>query len=167
MLSHMDRWLSRAEEAFIAFMIVTASFLLFANVVGRYVFSSAIIGAEELVRYQIVWLVFIGSSVAARKGIHIGIDAFLKMSPAPVARIISLIALTLCVVFCAVLCVYGVELVMATYSFGQRSSALRLPFWLAMLAIPVGAGLMTLRFTQRLVVLWRGEAGRADVEIIG
>jgi C4-dicarboxylate transporter DctQ subunit len=34
-----------------------------------------------VVRYQIVWMVFLGGSVAARQGIHIGIDILVQTAP--------------------------------------------------------------------------------------
>lgn len=167
MLSRVDAWLARAEEFFIAALLLIASALLFSNVVARYVFGTAVLGAEELVRYMIVWLVFVGGSVAARKGIHIGIDAFLKLSGRRVRRFISTVVLVICIGFCAALAYYGTHLVIDTYQYGQRSSALRLPFWIAQAAIPVGAALMALRFLQRLVALLRAREERSDLEMIG
>lgn len=167
MLSRVDAWLARAEEFFIAALLLIASALLFSNVVARYVFDTAVLGAEELVRYMIVWLVFVGGSVAARKGIHIGIDAFLKLAGKRVRRVISIVVLVICIGFCAALAYYGAHLVADTYQYGQRSSALRLPFWIAQAAIPVGAALMALRFLQRLVSLLRAREERSDLEMIG
>jgi C4-dicarboxylate transporter, DctQ subunit len=167
MIRRMDAWLSWIEKVFISVLLITASLLLFANVVARYLFSAAVLGAEELVRYQIIWMVFIGGSVAARKGIHIGIDAFLKVFPEAIVRLVSILVLSLCIVFCALLFYYGLQLVTATYGFGQRSSALRMPYWIAQLAVPVGAGLMALRFAQRLALEVRGRARASDLEMIG
>lgn len=167
MLSRADNWLTIAEKLFISALILGASALLFANVVARYVFSTAVLGAEELVRYMIVWLVFVGGSVAARNGIHIGIDAVLSFVGPAIRRGILVVVLVLCIAFCAALAYFGFELVSATYSFGQRSAALRMPFWIAQAAIPVGATLMLLRFTQRLVNLLRSREDRSDLELIG
>lgn len=167
MLSKADRWLARAEELFIAALILVASFLLFANVVARYGFNTAVLGAEELVRYMIIWLVFIGGSVAARKGIHIGVDAVLSIVGPSIARVISAVVLVFCIGFCIALAVYGFELVSATHSFGQRSAALRIPFWIAQVAIPIGAVLMALRFTQRLIALLQSREDEHKVEMIG
>ncbi len=167
MLSRIDFILGKVEEYFIATLLLVASILLFANVVGRYVFGTSVLGAEELVRYMIVWMVFVGGSVAARKGIHIGVDAFLKFSGARVARIISIVVLLICICFTVTLFYYGLWHTMDVYQFGQRSSALRLPYWIAQAAIPVGAGLMAIRFTQRLVALLRARQDRSELEMIG
>lgn len=164
----LDAVLSRAEEILIGTLILSASCILFANVVARYVFNDGFSWAEELVRYQIVWMVLLGASVAARQGIHIGIDILRRFSPAPVAKAITLLVHGLSVVFCAFLVFYGIELTEQTQRFGQVSSALQAPMWVVQLAIPVGAGLMALRFAQHFMRTLRDrERPSSHLEQIG
>src|SRR5690606_19073778 len=145
----LDLFVSRSEEILIGVLILTASVILFANVVARYVFNAGFPWAEELVRYQIVWMVFLGASVAARQGIHIGVDILIKLSPPPLAKLIELVVHAIAVVFCGFLVFYGAQLIEQTFAFGQVSPALQLPMWLVQLAIPVGAALMGIRFAQQ------------------
>lgn len=151
MLTRFDRVLSLAEDTFISVLLIAASGILFVNVVLRYVFNSGFVWAEELVRYQIVWLVFIGASVAARKGIHIGVDAIVQLMPAPAQKVMRTAVYLLCILFCGLLLFYGVELMLQTRAFNQRTPAMQAPFWWAQLAIPVGAALMGLRFAQEML----------------
>jgi len=155
----LDFFVSRSEEILIGLLILVASVILFTNVVARYVFNAGFPWAEELVRYQIVWMVFLGASVAARQGIHIGVDILLKFSPPPLAKLIELAVHAIAVVFCGFLVFYGVQLVEQTQAFGQASPALQMPMWLVQLAIPVGAALMAIRFTQQF---FRTLLGRAQ-----
>lgn len=166
MLNRLDRGLSWAEDAFVSTLLITASAILFVNVVARYVFNTGLIWAEEFVRYEIVWLVFIGGGVAARKGIHIGVEAAVQLLPAAARRIAAVAVLALCVAFCVALVIYGGELVAQTRMFGQRTSAMQAPFWIAQLAIPAGAALMALRFSQRLYLEATGVHRRAETEMI-
>ncbi|MDX5362562.1 MAG: TRAP transporter small permease [Pseudazoarcus pumilus] len=147
----LDMLVSRSEEVLIGVLILAASVILFANVVARYVFNAGFPWAEELVRYQIVWMVFLGASVAARQGIHIGVDILLKLSPPPLARLIDLLIHVVSITFCGFLVFYGAELIVQTRAFGQVSPAMQMPMWLVQLAIPVGAALMALRFAQHFV----------------
>ncbi|WP_157019116.1 TRAP transporter small permease [Mesorhizobium xinjiangense] len=166
MLERFDRVLSRAEDVFIVTLLVTASAILFVNVVARYFFNTGLVWAEEFVRYEIVWLVFIGGSVATRKGIHIGVEMVLHMLPAPAQRLLNICVGVACVAFCLALAIYGLELVAQTKQFGQRSSAMQIPFWIVQLAIPVGAGLMALRFAQRLYLEIAGTYRRSETAIL-
>ncbi|WP_447527904.1 TRAP transporter small permease [Vreelandella sp. TE19] len=156
----LDAWLSRSEEVVIGLLIFSAALILFANVVARYVFNDGFSWAEELVRYQIVWMVLLGASVAARQGIHIGIDILRRFSPPPIARGLELLVHAISIGFCAFLVFYGFQLTEQTHRFGQVSSALQAPMWVVQLAIPVGALLMGIRFTQHFfrVLLGRRQA---------
>jgi C4-dicarboxylate transporter DctQ subunit len=166
MLERLDRGLSIAEDTFISVMLITASVILFVNVVGRYVFNYGFVWAEEVVRYEIIWLVFVGSGVAARKGIHIGVDALVHLLPASLQKLVNVAVLILCIGFCVILAIYGWELVAQTRAFDQRTPAMQAPFWLMQMAIPVGALLMGLRFTQSLVIAVTGHEARHETSII-
>lgn len=167
MLGRIDRALGWLEETFVTTLLLTSSMILFVNVVARYIFNTGFVWAEELVRYEIIWMVFIGSSVAVRKGIHIGIEVLLHVLPRGGGQILRMLVGAICVIFCLVLLFYSIELAMQTRSFGQRSAAMRVPFWVIQLAIPIGAGLMAIRFTQEL---WRDGTGRhheAETDMLG
>lgn len=167
MLHRLDRGLCWLEEAFITALLITASVILFVNVVARYGFNTGFVWAEEFVRYEIIWMVFIGGSVAARKGIHIGVNAVFHVLPQRFRRILRIAVNLLCIGFCAVLLFYGAELVAQTRMFGQKTPAMQVPFWIVQMAIPVGAALMLLRFAQHLSHEVFGEHQPAETEIIG
>ena len=63
----------------LAIMVV----LVFGNVVLRYGFNSGITVSEELSRWLLVWLTFLGAIVAVREHSHLGVDSLVRMlSPA-------------------------------------------------------------------------------------
>ena len=55
----------------------------FGNVVGRYVFLSPIIWAEEIMIYIMVWTVFVGSILVTWEGSHLKMDFFTILLPSP------------------------------------------------------------------------------------
>ena len=160
--------LSHIEETLIGMLLMAASFVLFANVVARYGFNESFPWAEELTRYAIVWMVFVGGSVAARKGIHIGVDLLARsLAGRPVQRYVIAAVNLLCVAFGVFLVVYGGSLVAQAHQFGQVTPALQVPLWTVQLAVPVGGALMTLRFVQRLRADWTGHTDATPVELLG
>ena len=63
----------------LALMVV----LVFGNVVLRYGFNSGITSSEELSRWLLVWLTFLGAIVAVREHAHLGVDTLVrKLGPA-------------------------------------------------------------------------------------
>ena len=61
--------------------MLAATYVLFQGVVLRYLFNYAFPWTEEVVRYSIVWLVFLGGSIAARRGAHISMDILVVYLP--------------------------------------------------------------------------------------
>lgn len=157
MLSPLNRLVSFLEEAVVGLLLTAASLILFADVAARFLFNTSFSWAAESVRYAIVWTVFIGASIAFRQGVHISIDALRLYLPARAATGVSLLALTLSFVFCALLLWYGLGLVQTMRGFSQVSPAMQVPMWWVYLALPVGAALMLLRLLQ---IFW-GQIFRA------
>jgi C4-dicarboxylate transporter, DctQ subunit len=158
-LALADRALGWAETTFVGAALAFASLLLFVNFVLRYWFLAPISWAEELTLYIMVWIVFVGSSVAIRRRGHIAIDLLpLVLSPAWRRRLAILIALTM-LAFLAVFFHYSLVHTLRVLGSGQVTPVMQAPMWLAYLAMPAGSALMMLRAGQ---LLWRLLRERAD-----
>jgi len=71
----------------LALMVV----LVFGNVVLRYAFNSGIASSEELSRWLMVWLTFLGAVVALREHAHLGVDTLIRALP-PIGKRICFVA---------------------------------------------------------------------------
>jgi C4-dicarboxylate transporter, DctQ subunit len=152
LLARLDRALNWAETTFVGAALAFASLLLFVNVVLRYWFLSPISWAEELTLYIMVWIVFVGSSVAIRTRGHIAIDLLpLALSPQGRRRLAILIALAT-LAFLVVFFYYSGQHTLRVRSISQVTPVMQAPMWLAYLAMPAGSALMILRTCQHL---WR------------
>src|SRR5262245_19764529 len=81
----------RILKAAIALCLVTMVVLVFSNVVLRYVFKSGIATSEELSRWLLVWLTFLGAIVALREHAHLGVDSLVRALP-PRGRLACFVA---------------------------------------------------------------------------
>jgi TRAP-type C4-dicarboxylate transport system permease small subunit len=68
-------------KAVIALCLAVMVVLVFGNVVLRYGFNSGIRISDELSRWLLVWLTFLGAIVAVREHSHLGMDTFVRMLP--------------------------------------------------------------------------------------
>ena len=68
------RFLKCCIAACLAVMVV----LVFGNVVLRYGFNSGITVSEELSRWLLVWMTFLGAVVALRDHAHLGVDTLVR-----------------------------------------------------------------------------------------
>jgi TRAP-type C4-dicarboxylate transport system permease small subunit len=69
----------------IALCLAAMVVLVFGNVVLRYLFNSGITQSEELSRWLLVWLTFLGAVIAVRQHGHLGVDTLVKALP-PLGR---------------------------------------------------------------------------------
>ena len=72
----------RVLKAAIALCLAVMVVLVFGNVVLRYAFNSGIATSEELSRWLLVWLTFLGAIVALRQHAHLGVDMLVRVLPA-------------------------------------------------------------------------------------
>jgi TRAP-type C4-dicarboxylate transport system permease small subunit len=109
-MARFDRWLTALEKALLGSAILGASLILFANVILRYFFAKGLVWAEELVRYLIIWMVFVGGAVAARQSNHINVDVLVNLLPDKPRLLVLRVLRVLAALFCVALCVWGARL---------------------------------------------------------
>ncbi len=142
----MMKILDKVEDVFCAASLLLTALVLFVNVVLRYVFSASTSWAEELIRYLMIWITFIGGSICVRRGAHIRMDFLLTMLPKKAALAVTRLVFFVAGGFCAALFWYSARLVAFTVELEQASPAMGIPMWIPYLAMPLGSALMALRF---------------------
>ncbi|MGB4438418.1 MAG: TRAP transporter small permease [Sedimentibacter sp.] len=74
----------------IAVLLMAMTAILFSQVIARYLMGSGLSWSEELVRYMCVWVIFMGSTCAAKDGSQIAVtvlDETLKGMPKKILNI--------------------------------------------------------------------------------
>lgn len=136
----VSRALNRSAEAFIIVDLAAMTAIVIADVIARSTVSS-IVSSEELgVRFLGTWFVFIGASVAFKRGQLVSITFFMEMLPRAVQVWIQRIAGVLIASFIGMVLYFGIDLVL--FNFSQPSPIMGIPMGLAYLGVPVGAALM-------------------------
>lgn len=79
-------------DGLLAIILSTMVILVFTNVVLRYAFNSSIIMSEEVSRWGLVWLTFIGAIVALKEGSHISVDLVINKLPLWLKKLCLLMA---------------------------------------------------------------------------
>jgi TRAP-type C4-dicarboxylate transport system permease small subunit len=114
----------------------------------RYFLKMPLIGTEELARYIMIWLTFVGSSIALRQKAHIGMVVLLKFLPEQIKRRMIYIIQGLILIFLAHLIWWG--WVHAVHVKVQLSPALRISMFWPFISIPIGGFLM---FIQQIALI--------------
>lgn len=146
----LDNFSQRLERGFLGGAIIFSSLLLFLNVIMRYIFLYPIYWAEELSRYLMVWMIFVGASQVTIKGGHVAVDIVPRLLPKKINMILGLLVNLVCILFSIVLAYFAYKQMIRVKIAGQISPAMELPMWIAYLAIPFGTVLMLIRYIQQL-----------------
>lgn len=156
-MKKINLFVDKFEELSVALLLFSGGFMLFLNVILRYFFSSGIIWAEEFTRFAIIWLTFIGSSIAARKGAHLGVTVIFDLvKNQKIQKALHYTVHALTIFFSIFLVAYGGRLTFEIMNYQTVSSSMQAPMYLIYLAIPVGGLLMTYRFVQELISYHKG-----------
>ena len=132
-LLHLNRWVLVA-------LMAAMAVLVFANVVSRYVLNYSLIWVEELTRYLMVWVGFLGGGVVLRLGAHIAVDALQDLLPARVARALRAgIVVVLAITFAAMTWL-GIRY--AAFAWDQETPVMNWSTGAIYLAIPIGSALL-------------------------
>lgn len=124
-------------EAALALLMAAIVGMVFVAVVFRYVLQDPVTWSEEVGRFCLVWISFLGTYVAHRRAEHIAVTAIRDRFPVT-AQIALRAALTLLLMaFMAVLAWYGGQY--AIRFMGMRTSLLGIPLGLVYAAMPVSA----------------------------
>lgn len=139
--------------------------LIFYGVIMRYVFNDPKAWVEEIVRYVIIWGVFLGFSVALRNNQHIQVDILYDKLSLSLRRVLDYFATIVSLGFCGIYTYYGAMLVIHRYHSNMVSLDVGIPIWIVYLILPISGFLFALRFIERLVNLLRGKEVDYDTPI--
>ena len=141
MLTTFDRALLRLNRWAVIAILASMAIMVFANVVLRFLTDHSILWVEEVSRYLMIWLTFLGAGIVLRYGAHIGIDTLQERVP-NVAPAIRAVILLLLLVFFTAMVWLGSRY--AALTWGQTTPVMQIPIGAVYLAMPVGFALMIL-----------------------
>ena len=145
-----DRF-TRAVERIVAYALVIAVLVGFANVVARYVFQQPILGADELQVFLMVWMTFLGVVVVTWRRMHLRMDLLAERLPAAARGWFRLAEALVAAVLSALVLGESLRYTARMFEIGRRSDALGLPSWIAHSAVAIAFGLMGLIAIYHLV----------------
>ncbi len=124
--------------------LVTAvlAVVLSCAVFWRYALNNAIPWSEELCKYLMVWLTFLGAPIALRHGSHINIDLLQQLMPPRGRQLFHLLIHLLVVATMVLVFWYGITF--AQLGARQVASSFRMSMLWMYLAVPIGAALVGL-----------------------
>jgi TRAP-type C4-dicarboxylate transport system permease small subunit len=150
MLKKILFYLDHLEENIIALFMTIMVSVLTVQVFARYVLSYGFSWAEQLTRILFVWITLAGVSLAAKRNMHLKVEAITNLVPERIAKIISIAADVFTIVFSLYIAGLISKIVLMQLSFGQVFPSMTwLPVWTMYLAGVFGMIGMAYRTFER------------------
>ena len=152
--------------------IAILAFILIANFLAR-TFYESIYFVEELTEFFVIFVSFVGLSYGVRKGRHIRMGAFLELMSPKIEKVFIIFISLVSSAVMFYMAYVSYKYFIFSIDRGHLTPALRVPYWVFYLIMPVGffmAGAQYLRtvfvnFTREEVWISPEQQGEYETEV--
>ncbi len=148
MLKKINDFLYKVLGYILVVLLAAMVAIIFLQVVYR-IRKGALTWSEELARYIMIYLTFIGAALAVREQSLISVEAVMVLLPPGVRKIISIVVDILTEVVFIIMIYFGFKLFKVTMT--QISPVLKIPMGYIYLAIVIGFFLMALFNVENII----------------
>ena len=148
---NINKTLNHVEEWLITLLLIAMTLITFSQVIARYIFNSGAVWALEVTTYLFAWLVLLGASYIIKCGAHIAVDSVVNLFSQKYRKIITLFAISSCMVFVVIMFIGSYEYVSLLKDIEVEMEDLPVLEWQAKIILPLGFALMFYRLTEVMI----------------
>lgn len=152
------------EKWFLIVLTAVMVVIIFAQVVTRYVFGSALYWSEELGKFIFVWISWIGVSAGMIYNEHIQVrlvhEALNKKGLIKTREGLDILKDVLWFFTSLFVAWYGVQIVQMQIGLGVYAASTGLPMWIAYLCVPISAVIVCIRLVLDIIANIMAMAGK-------
>jgi len=144
-IKQLDEWLAKAESGVLVLLLFLMVFLAFGQVLLRNFLNSGLLWTDLFLRQLVLWVGFLGASLAVRERRHISIDVLPQFLPDTYKPFIQVLV-NLCTGLISVF------LTLASWKFVQLEMEfptilfLEVPAWTFQTILPISFSVISLRY---------------------
>jgi C4-dicarboxylate transporter DctQ subunit len=120
------------------FFLTVMILVVLCQIVLRNFFNSGLSFGDDLVRHLVLWVVFLGASVAARENRHIRIDIMARVFPPQISRYIDGLVALFSTAICFTMSWAAFMFVREEFGSGFTMNMFNTPIWVMETIIPAG-----------------------------
>jgi TRAP-type C4-dicarboxylate transport system permease small subunit len=143
-----DEAIGRIEQVLLIVFLGFIILIAFLQIVLRNFFFTGLDWGDSLVRNLVLWIGFIGATLATKEGKHINIDVVSRWLPSLGKNVVALVTHLFSFCICCLLTYAAIKFIKNEVQMG-RMTFLSIPAWVPELILPFTFILMTFRFGLR------------------
>jgi len=150
----MNRWervdeaIARGEQTLIVTFLGVMILLAFLQIVLRNYFTTGLDWGDQLLRNLVLWIGFIGATLATKEGKHINIDVVSRWLAPRGKNIVTLITYLFSFFICCLLTYAALKFIKNEVQM-KNMTFLNIPAWIPAMILPLTFILMSFRFGLR------------------
>ena len=144
-ISSINNLIAKIESIFLIIILFSMILLAFLQVILRNFFSTSIFWGDTFLRHLVLWIAFIGASLATKENRHINIDVLSRSLSKAAKRVTGIIVNLFASTVCFSLMNASITFLKYEKESGSTLFA-EIPVWIFQMIIAIGFGLMMLRF---------------------
>ncbi len=149
-LNFIDEIIARVETVLVIILLSLMVIVGFVQVLLRNLFQTGLLWADPLLRHAVLWIAFIGASIATYEDRHINIDILTRLLSPKLKRLVSILTNAFALVVCIILFKASVDFIKMEFEYPTEVFR-GVKNWMLEIIIPIGFGLMSLRFLFRIL----------------
>lgn len=152
----MDRWdrldeeIDRVETIIVVLFLSAMMMIAFLQIFLRNVFTTGLSWGEMILRNLVLWIGFIGATLATREGKHINIDVVSRSFPLLLRTFVEAGIHLFSSFICGLLTYASLKFIKNEAEMGTMT-LMNAPAWVLEVILPLTFGLMAFRFLLRAV----------------
>lgn len=147
-----------------ALLLLSMILLATGQIIMRNFWDTGLPWSDPLLRIMVLWLGLLGAMAASRNHEHISIDVLSRFLPPRWQRISRMVTDLFSAIICTIIAYYATEFVLMEREDGMIAFA-NIPAWVCVSIIPIGFGVMALRFLLSFTMtLWAPQASQPREE---
>jgi TRAP-type C4-dicarboxylate transport system permease small subunit len=147
-LKNLNKWIAISA----GFLIIVVTVLIVIDSVGRFLFNKPLIGGVEISILLSAFIVFLGLAYALIQGAHVQFTLFEVMFPPKFRRGCNVFINSVGMLFMALAFYATSRQFWESWVAGETMmAAVKIPYWLAKFALPIGFLLITVQFGFNII----------------
>lgn len=157
MLAKIDRTISKFEEMLSVILFLAMVLVVCWSVICRYLLKIPFLQGEELARFMMIYVVYIGTSIGVKSKTHIGVEVFVDMLPEKPHHYVKIFTEILSFALFALMFVLSIQMLMHLIKTNQMTTTTQVPTAIVFACIPMGLLMSVVHYLFNIYTLLTGK----------
>ncbi len=148
-LRAVSKWLDHLVAVVVVVLLMSMVAITSAGVLWRYGFNSALSWSEELARFLLIWISFLGAALAVYRDAHIGISVVFDRLPPLFQHWVERIVNVIILLFLGAILVHGIKF-LPDVSL-RTAPTLQVRMTIPYLILPISSAIMMFQLLVKMI----------------